>query len=260
MSDLIVVEEPQRGTPPALTSQSLLDYKPRDMVVAATEIANVLKDVIDKQELYKDLNGNRHVKAEGWSTLGTMLSILPKEREVKRHEDGSYEAFVDLINTKTGMIVGAGSGFVGMDETNWAKKPNYARRSMAITRATSKAYRTCFSWIISLAGYNPTPAEEMDGLTEEKPAPPKKTKAPKPAPVEEEPFKAGIVYDGSEAQKEALANLFDKLKVTDKETRSKVHHALIQWKCPFETETMKSGIITALEQIKKTGKTEEIPF
>ena len=32
---------------------------------------------------------------------------------------------------------------------------------MAITRATGKAFRLSFSWIMKLAGFQPTPAEEM---------------------------------------------------------------------------------------------------
>ena len=34
--------------------------------------------------------------------------------------------------------------------------------SMAQTRAIGKAYRNCLAWIIRAAGYEPTPAEEMD--------------------------------------------------------------------------------------------------
>lgn len=143
-------------------NRSLLDFNPVDMVSEATKMANVLKDVIDKQKLFVDLNGNKHVKAEGWSTLGTMLAILPKEDRVVKDKDGNFEAYVSLINNRTGHTVGGGSGYVGVDEKNWKNKPEYARRSMAITRATSKAYKTSFSWIIALAGYNSTPAEEMD--------------------------------------------------------------------------------------------------
>ena len=68
-----------------------------------------------------------------------------------------------------------------MDETKWAKGPDYARRSMAATRATSKACRLAFSWVMVLAGFQPTPAEEMIGIVEErKPEPP-------PAPLSEMP-------------------------------------------------------------------------
>jgi hypothetical protein len=42
---------------------------------------------------------------------------------------------------------------------------------MAQTRATGKACRLAFSWIMSLAGYEPTPAEEIP-LSDEPPQPP----------------------------------------------------------------------------------------
>ena len=47
--------------------------------------------------------------------------------------------------------------------------------SMAQTRAIGKAYRNCLAWIIRAAGYEPTPAEEMDYNTN--------TQAAAPAPV-----------------------------------------------------------------------------
>jgi hypothetical protein len=48
----------------------------------------------------------------------------------------------------------------------WSNRPRYARRSMAQTRATGKACRLAFSWIMSLAGYEVTPAEEMMPIVE----------------------------------------------------------------------------------------------
>lgn len=36
-------------------------------------------------------------------------------------------------------------------------------RSMAQTRSSAKAYRNVFSWVVVLAGYAPTPAEELTG-------------------------------------------------------------------------------------------------
>jgi hypothetical protein len=245
MTDLVTQDQPNDTR-----SVSLLDYRPKAMVEAATEIANVLKDVIDKQQLFKELNGNKHVKAEGWATLGTMLSILPKERHVTRHEDGSYEAYVDLVNSKTGLVVGGGSGYVGMDEHNWAKKPSYARRSMAITRGTSKAYKTCFSWIIALAGYNSTPAEEMEGIVVEKAPVKEKAEAPKKL----------VAYDGSADQKKELAKLFTAKKITDKDERTKINNALINWRVPCDAFHLEEGVDTALQQLKQDGKISEIPF
>ena len=47
------------------------------------------------------------------------------------------------------------------DEPTWKGRPDYARRSMAATRATSKVCRLAFSWVMVLAGFQPTPAEEI---------------------------------------------------------------------------------------------------
>jgi hypothetical protein len=42
-------------------------------------------------------------------------------------------------------------------------KPLFQLRSMAQTRASAKALRSIFAWVVVLAGYKPTPAEEMTG-------------------------------------------------------------------------------------------------
>ena len=46
-------------------------------------------------------------------------------------------------------------------EENWQDRDDYALRSMAQTRATSKALRQPLGFVITLAGFDPTPAEEM---------------------------------------------------------------------------------------------------
>lgn len=142
---------------------------PAQLVQQATEVATVLGKVIKDRGLYKDIQGKKYVMVEGWSTLGGMIGVLPREVEVKRHDDGAYEAVVELIRTSDGMVVGRASALCGMDEPKWAKGAEYARRSMAVTRATGKAYRLGFSWIIKLAGYEATPAEE---IPQDDPVPP----------------------------------------------------------------------------------------
>lgn len=49
--------------------------------------------------------------------------------------------------------------------------PLFQLRSMAQTRACAKALRNAFAWVVVLAGFRPTPAEELDNLGEEQPAP-----------------------------------------------------------------------------------------
>lgn len=157
--------EPSPDLPlPAAAQNSLFDRDPADMVAYASNVATVLKDVVKKQGLVQQIGKGWHVKTEGWSVMGSMLGILPREKEVKAHPDGSYEAIVELYNVHSGQVVGRGSHICG-DPTDsiWTKRPAYARRSMAVTRATGKAYRLGFGWVMSIAGYEPTPLEEMPG-------------------------------------------------------------------------------------------------
>ncbi len=44
--------------------------------------------------------------------------------------------------------------------------PSFQLRSMAQTRAIAKAHSNIFRWVVTLAGYKATPAEEMDGMIE----------------------------------------------------------------------------------------------
>ena len=165
MSEQTTTELQLREPNSAVTNKSEIGFvglQPKEMIATATEIANLAGDIITKQKLFVNIGTNKYVKAEGWAIVGSLAGILSRERQVLNDGKGNYCAIVDLINVKTGMVVGSGSSICGMDEPMWAKRPNFARRSMAITRATSKAYKGSYSWIISLAGYSSTPAEEMD--------------------------------------------------------------------------------------------------
>ena len=131
------------------------------VVGQASVLAKELAHLIEDRKLFNNISGRRYVRVEGWSTLGAMLGVLPREVYVEEKENGDFEASVELVRANDGHIIGRGSAIVGADEPTWKSRPRYARRSMAITRATGKAFRLGFSWIMTLAGYEPTPAEEM---------------------------------------------------------------------------------------------------
>jgi hypothetical protein len=143
---------------------ALFDMAPLEKVKFVTEMANVLKDVIEKQRLYTVIQGKKHVQVDGWTTLGTLLGILPREKSVIELPDSSFVAEVELVRYDSGRVVAGASSLCSVEEKRWATADKYARRSMAVTRATGKAYRLAFSWIIKMAGYESTPAEEMDGI------------------------------------------------------------------------------------------------
>lgn len=141
--------------------REFFESTPREQVIQATEIANVLSSIIEKQNLYSNIQGKKYIKAEGWQTLGTFLGVVTREKSVVRHEDGTYEAYIEIVKFRDGTVVGGASAICSRKEKRWANADEYAVRSMAITRAMGKAFRTSFAWIVTLAGYAPTNAEEM---------------------------------------------------------------------------------------------------
>jgi hypothetical protein len=77
----------------------------------------------------------------------------------------SWEARVEVY--KDGALVAAGEGMVSRAEESWRESDDHAVRSMAQTRAASKAIATAARWIVTLAGYAGTPASELsDDLAE----------------------------------------------------------------------------------------------
>lgn len=155
MSESLVKIEPQ---------ESALDRPtPRAIIGQATEEANVLAEVIERQRLFSVIQGRKFVKCEGWVTLATLRGCLPREVAVTEMEEGRYVAEVELVRMSDGAVLTKASAECGGPcDSVWTNRPPNARRSMAITRATGKACRVAFSWVMALSGYEVTPAEEMD--------------------------------------------------------------------------------------------------
>jgi hypothetical protein len=136
--------------------------EPEEIVVLATRMANALSRIVEGQKLYATINGKRYPTVEAWMTVGRFDNVVVQEESVTRRDDGSYEAFVRLVRLTDMETVGRASAVCGMsDDKPWSSRAEYARRSMAVTRASSRAFREQYSWIMALAGYEPTPAEEM---------------------------------------------------------------------------------------------------
>jgi hypothetical protein len=148
------------AAPPAPVSLGILNgSSPAALMSGASEVAGELAAMIEKQRLWDPINGKKYVKVEGWTTLAVMMGVVA--REVQTTEaDGIYTAVVELVRMSDGACISRASAECG-EEKPWCTRPRYARRSMAQTRATGKACRLAFSWVMSLAGYEPTPFEEM---------------------------------------------------------------------------------------------------
>jgi hypothetical protein len=132
------------------------------VIESARQMATALADIINKQNLYKSIQGRDHVLVDGWTTAAALCGLMPREVGCENIE-GVYVAVVSLVRINDGVELTRASAECGGDgDEIWQKRAAYARRSMAITRATSKACRIALSWVVTLAGYSGTPAEEME--------------------------------------------------------------------------------------------------
>jgi hypothetical protein len=155
------IERKPDAAPPTLFGSN----KPAEIVKVAGEQAEALKAIIEKNRLYADISGKKHVMVQGWTFLGSMVGVHPVTvwtRRLRQEEDGvdGWEARVEA-RTRAGETVGAAEAMCCRDENRWEDADEYAMRSMAQTRATSKALRQPLDFIMQLAGFEATPAEEI---------------------------------------------------------------------------------------------------
>ena len=159
-TDLLVVE-PQ--APLALFGTN----DPVQVIAAASRVATSLAEVVNQRKLYAVVNGKKFPTVEAWTLLGSMLGVFPITEWVHelRDDNGNVRGFEARVRAQTlsGRIVGAGEArcIRGESKTWHQGAQEFAMASMAQTRATSKALRGPLDFVFKLAGFQPTPAEEM---------------------------------------------------------------------------------------------------
>ena len=145
------------------------EVTPDEVVARASSAATSLARVIEDKKLYNKIGPRRHVNVEGWTLLGSMLGIFPVVEWSRPTEDGQgWEARVSVRNM-AGQEVGSAEAMCTREEKTWKNREDYAIRSMAQTRAVSKAMRHPLGFVMTLAGYDPTPEAEMPAEPAPKP-------------------------------------------------------------------------------------------
>lgn len=142
--------------------------KPERDTKFAHESARFLVDIIKQNHWSKKLGGqSEHIQYEGWQTAGKFYGYTVKTGDVESVEIAGvqgFKAYATVVNETTGVVVGGAEAYCMRDEYNWKAKPVFQLASMAQTRAGSKALRQILGFVVALAGYSPTPAEEVDNL------------------------------------------------------------------------------------------------
>lgn len=146
--------------------------KPQEDTKFAHAAAKVLMDIVKRNGWNRNLGGTKdHLDYEAWQTVGKYYSYTVKTGEAEYVEQGDiwgFRAKATVINEQTGVEVGGAEAYCMSDEAKWKSKPRFQLASMAQTRAGSKALRQILGFVVALAGYSPTPSEEMTGTEYER--------------------------------------------------------------------------------------------
>jgi len=147
----------------------------------ATDVAGVCGEIVKKTAI--TIQGKKYVKVEGWQSIATAYGCVAGARDVTK-VSGGVQALGELRKIQDGTLIATAEGFVGEDEAKWfgglqqvrdrtsetgyamrelPKRPDYAIRAMAQTRAISRVCRSAFAHVVVLIDSNlsTTPAEEI---------------------------------------------------------------------------------------------------
>jgi len=171
----------------AITPISDVIYQPEIVLKRAAEVARSLKSVIDQKDKQVIINDEQYLELEDWElvahfyglTVSTLDAVPTDIYGVK-----GAKAAARVVN-RDGIIVGGAEAYCLRDESKWNTRsvyewqgegndrkrvkvgeepvPWFQLASMAQTRAASKACSNALRWVVVLAGYKGTPAEEMTG-------------------------------------------------------------------------------------------------
>ena len=210
---------------------------PETVLTEAKQAAQALIKVVNMKPKKVVFNGETYLEFEDWQTVSKFYGCTTKIISTNLVEfDGvrGFEATAVVLDRHQNEI-GRVDSMCLSDEANWgdvpvyewkdeldekgqkiwierngkrvpkakkvevsrAPKPLFQLRSMAQTRAQVKALRSIFSWVVVMAGYQPTPAEELTG--NEFPEDEQEQKKPVPMPTEKkaEPEKKTEKFEAS---------------------------------------------------------------
>ncbi len=148
-----------------------------DVYRMSTDAAHICRKIV--LATAKPIEGKKYVQVEGWQAIAIAHACAASSCNVER-VDGGFKAVGQVRRMDTGAVIAEAEGFVGEDEAVWfggtvktkwgektyKKRPDFAIRAMAQTRAISRACRSAFAHVVVQIDENlgTTPAEEMLGV------------------------------------------------------------------------------------------------
>lgn len=213
----------------------------------ALQVANVLQKFVKENNLTQDIQGKPYPLLEAWQFCGSQFGLYPimvecknessyeprhyqwKDRRnnprEKKTNHFKYRSTVEIRRISDDKIVSRGQMSCTNDERIKHEFDEYAIESMSQTRAEGKAWRMLLAWLMKAAGFEQTPAEEMEDVKEFY------DNCPNP---EEKKLLINLVYSSTlseEKKQEALATiagcttyeLFQKIEFRLKDLQPSIH-------------------------------------
>ena len=148
--------------------EKLLAQSPKEMIEEGRQKARLLVQIVKQKKKPVIIRGEHFLEFEDWQTLAKFYGLTVKTGdavpvEVNGIKGAKAKATVNVL----GVEIGGAEAYCLYDEKNWEDKPFFQLASMAQTRAGAKSLRNILAWVVVLAGFKPTPAEEMENFREE---------------------------------------------------------------------------------------------
>ncbi len=140
------------------------ERSPQQVMTLVSQVASATKALVGNAVI--NLQGKKYIRVEGWQAIAAAHGCTVTADSVVMDDKGNVTSMAYVRRLRDGATLGQAEGYVGMDEI-WGKRPTYARRAMAQTRAISRACRNAFAHVVvamnseHATGFETTPAEEV---------------------------------------------------------------------------------------------------
>lgn len=203
-----IKQEPEKAIVPMEAPKGIID--PTGEVAFGHKAAKALMGIIRLKPKKVIVNGEQYLEFEDWQTVGRFFGYttgIEMTKEIMR--DGALFGYGAraFVKNRDGLVISNAEASCFRDEKKWNTKPEFMLKSMAQTRAMAKALRNILAWVVILAGFKPTPAEEIDGIGESG---------------------NGNQPKATEKQIKFIYTLADNLEIDDKELKNKLARSKIK--------------------------------
>ncbi len=164
--------------------------EPKQVIAEAMNAAKSLQTIIKQKTKPVIFNGDQYIEFEDWQVLGRFYGVTAKIISTEYIDIGGTKGFLARAEAvdSAGRVISAAEAMCLNDEDKWSTRPKYEwkdgkkekvgdvavplfqLRSMAQTRAAAKSLRNVLAWVVVMAGFKPSVAEEMTGDENGEPA------------------------------------------------------------------------------------------